>query len=177
MLFALLSILEAGSLSDMPLIIQIIVFCHLQKSSVLLEHCLSELCAPLVESRWDVRQMCPGAARQPTKKKEKQREKGRRWRHTTAWQSRPRRCRAADLAILWDKESRQIAHVLVYLNATTAQSYWWISMLTCLFAQLLLWVTVSPSSNCTAIELGNSDRMTIRQAKLHQADNVMKKNR
>lgn len=37
------------------------------------------------------------------------------------------------------------------------------------------WVTVSPTSNCTAVELGNGDRMTIRQAKLCQAANVTKR--
>lgn len=38
-------------------------------------------------------------------------------------------------------------------------------------------MTVSLCSNCTAIELGNGGRIAIRRAKLHQADNVMEKNR
>lgn len=76
--FALLSILEARIIRDMPLIIQTIVFCHLWKRRVLLEYSLSELCAPGMESRWDTWQMCLGAARQPKKKKGKQQQKGRR---------------------------------------------------------------------------------------------------
>jgi len=119
----LLCLLEAGSICDVPLITQIIVFCHLQQSSGLLDHCLPEPCAPLTESRWDARQTCPGAARQPTKRKEKQSKKGRRCRHTTVRQSRPHQHRAADPATPWDKVSRQIAHLLVDLYATTAQSY------------------------------------------------------
>lgn len=138
MLFTLLRIFEVGCISDMPLTIQITVFRHLQKNSTLLECCLSEPCVPLMESRWDAWQMCLRAARQPTKRREKQRNKGRRRGHITAGQSHPHQCGAADLAILRDKESRQTAHVLVYLNTATAQSYWWISMLMCLFAQLLL---------------------------------------
>lgn len=62
----------------MPLIIQIIVSCHLQNNTVLLQYCLLELCVPLMESRWDVQQMHRGAAGQPTERKEKQKKKRRR---------------------------------------------------------------------------------------------------
>lgn len=149
MLFALLSILEAGSISDTPLIMQFIVFCHLQNNSVLLQHHLLELCVPLMESRWDVQQMRLRAAGQPIKRKKKQRKKGRRWRHTAARQSRPHHAEQLIWAYRGTKKADRL-HVFWCIstsrlhNAIDEYQCWLVCLHSC-------WVTVLPSSNCTAL--------------------------
>lgn len=136
-LFILLSVLEAGSISDTPLIIQISVFCQLHRTV----HHLNSACQnwACLSGRADgTRGRC--VWEQPDSPQRGRKSKGKREGGEGAprHDNRPHQCRVADLAVSWDKGSRQIAHVLVHLGATAAQSYWWVSTLTCLFAQLLL---------------------------------------
>lgn len=63
-----------------------------------------------------------GAARQPTKRQEKQRKK-RKEEKAHHGMTIGLISAESDLAAPWDKGSRQTAHVLLHLNATAAQSY------------------------------------------------------
>lgn len=136
-LFTLLSVLEAGSISDTPLIIQISVFCQLHRTV----HHLNSACQDwaCLSGRADgTRGRC--VWEQPDSPQRGRKSKGRKeGGEGTPWHdNRPHQRRVAHAAVPWAKGSRLIAHVLGHLNATAAQSYWWISTLTCLFAQLLL---------------------------------------
>lgn len=87
--------LEAGSTNDMPLLIQITVFCHLQQNSTLLDRATHHaLGADGTFSR------CAREQAECTKRSST--ALWRRGRHNT-WQSHPHRCKAADLATLRDK--------------------------------------------------------------------------
>lgn len=65
----------------------------------------------------------PQSSRTAHKEEEKAKEKGKEVKAHRGTTITPSPRRAADLGIPWDKESRQIARVLVYLNITTAQRY------------------------------------------------------
>lgn len=182
-LFSLLRVLDAGSISDMPLIIQIIVCIVLFVSSPE-EQCTTwilpvrTVCASHGEQMGHTADV-PGSSQTAHREEGKAKEKGKEVKAHHGMTIMPSSAQSSrsgytvgqrkqtDCTCSGVSQCHDCTKLLMNINA---------DLFVCT-AVVVGWRFPRPATVLPSVELGNSDRLTIRQAKLCQADNIMKKNR